>query len=47
MHRPSNMPDDSIHAEILRDNVADAQEHPSCDNWAGGNVKHYSRLVMT
>ena len=37
-------PDDSIHAE--RDNVADAQQHPSCDNWAGGIVKQYSRLGM-
>ena len=39
MHRLSNMPDDSIHAEILQDNVADAQQHPSCDNWAGGIAK--------
>ena len=28
MHRLSNMPEDSIHAEILRDNIADAQETP-------------------
>ena len=46
MHHMSNMPDDSIHAEILRDNIADAQQHPSCDNWAGGIVKQYSRLGM-
>ena len=46
MHRLSNMPEDSIHAEILRDNIADAQEHPSCDNWAGSIVKQYSRLGM-
>ena len=46
MHRLSNMPDDSIHAEILRDNVADAQQHPSCDGWAGGIVKQYGRLGM-
>ena len=39
MHRLSNMPDDSIHAESLWDNVADAQQHPSCDNWADGIVK--------
>ena len=35
MHRLSNhwaVPDDSIHAKILRDNTADAQQHPSCDN---------------
>ena len=46
MHRLSNMPEDSIHAEILRDNIADAQEHPSYGNWAGGIVKQYSRLGM-
>ena len=40
------MPEDSIHAEILRDNIADAQEHPSYGNWAGGIVKQYSRLGM-
>ena len=38
MHRLSNMPEDSIHAEILRDNMTDAQEHPSYGNWAGGIV---------
>ena len=31
---------------ILRDNIADAQEHPSYGNWAGGIVKQYSRLGM-
>ena len=46
MHRLSNMPEDSVHAEILRDNIADAQEHPSYGNWAGGIVKQYSRLGM-
>ena len=46
MHRLSNMPEDSIHAEILRDNIADAQEHPSYGIWAGGIVKQYSRLGM-
>ena len=46
MHRLSNMPEDSIHAEILRDNIADAQEHPSYGNWAGGIVKQYNCLGM-
>ena len=46
MHRLSNMPEDSIHAEILRDNIADAQEHPSYGDWAGGIVKQCSRLGM-
>ena len=45
MHRLSNMPDDSLHAGILRDNVADAQQDPSYDNWAGGIVKQYSVLA--
>ena len=40
------MPEDSVHAEILGDNIADAQEHPSYGNWAGGIVKQYSRLGM-
>ena len=38
----SNMPDNSSHAAIL----ADAQEHPSCGNWAGGIVKQYGCLGM-
>ena len=49
MHRLSNMPEDSIHAVILRDNIADAQERPSYGNWAGGIVyivKQYRRLGM-
>ena len=49
MHWVSNMPEDNIHAEILRDNVvniADAQECPSCGNWAGDIVRQYSRLGM-
>ena len=40
------MTDDRIHAEILRDNIADAQEHPSYGNWAGGIIKQYGRLGM-
>ena len=46
MHCLSNMPEDSIHAGILRDNIADAQEHRSHGNWAEGIVKHYSCLGM-
>ena len=46
MHCLSNMPKGSIHAEILGDNIADAQEHPSYGNRAGGIVKQYSRLGM-
>ena len=50
MHRPYNTPQDgihmtdvahelSMHAEFLRDIMADAQEHPSYGNRAGGIVK--------
>ena len=46
MHCLATMPEDSIHAVILRDNIADAQEHPSYGDWAGGIVKQYSRLGM-
>ena len=46
MHCLSNMPEDSIHAEVLRDNIADAQEHPSYGNWAGDIIKQYRRLGM-
>ena len=46
MHRLSNMPEGSIHAEIPRDNIADAQERPLGGNWAGGIVRQYSRLGM-
>ena len=46
MHRLSNMPEGSIHAEVLRDNIADAQEHPSFGNWAGDIIKQYRRLGM-
>ena len=44
MHCLSNMHEDSIHAQILRVNIADAPEHPSYGNKAGGVVKQYSRL---
>ena len=40
------MPQDSMHAEILQGNIADAQDHPSCGNWADGIVQQHSRLGM-
>ena len=46
MHRLSNMPEDSIHAEVLRDNIADARDHPLYGSWAGGIIKQYRRLGM-
>ena len=46
MHRLSSMPQDSIHAEILKNNIADALQHPSYGNWADGIVKQYPCLGM-
>ena len=44
MHCLTSIPQDSIHAEILKDNNADAQEHPSFGKSGSGIVKHYSHL---
>ena len=46
MHRLSNMPQSSIHVDILRDNVSAAQQHPMCGNWAAGIVRQYAGLGM-
>ena len=46
MHRLSSMPQDSIHADILKVNIADAQEHSACGNWAGGIVKQFCCFGM-
>ena len=35
------------HSEILGDNIADAQEHPSYGNWADGIIKQYRRLLSS
>ena len=40
------MPGDGIRAEILKNNIADAQEHPSCRNWTGGVVKQLLQLLQ-
>lgn len=32
------------HVEILKNDIADAQEHPSCGDRAGGTVKQYSHV---
>ena len=46
MHRLSNMPQSSIHVDILRDNISAAQQHPMCGNWAAGIVRQYAGLGM-
>ena len=40
------MPQAGIQAETLTEKIADAQEHPSYGNRAGGIIKQYSRLGM-
>ncbi|RYE04502.1 MAG: reverse transcriptase family protein [Rickettsiaceae bacterium] len=44
MRRLSVMPEGSIHRDILMDNIADAQDHPSYTNWANGVMRQYSLL---
>ena len=46
MRRLSVMPEGSIHRDILMDNVADAQDHPSYSNWANGVMRQYTLLGM-
>ncbi len=46
LHKLGNLAGDALHAEILRDNVHDAQMDPSCGNWAAGVDKMYSSLGM-
>ena len=42
----SVMPENSIHVDILKDNISAAQQHPMCGNWAAGIVKQYASLGM-
>ena len=46
MHRLSVMPESSIHADILKDNISASQQHPMCGNWATGIVRQYASLGM-
>ena len=46
MHRLSNMPQSSIHVDILKHNISAAQQHPMCGNWAAGIVRQYASLGM-
>ena len=46
MQRLANMPQASLHAEILSDNILDAQQAPGFDNWAAGVHKQYTSLGM-
>ena len=46
MHRLSLMPQNSIHVDILKDNIFTAQRHPRCGNWAAGVMKQSADLDM-
>ena len=46
MQRLANMPQAGLHAEILSDNILDAQQAPGFDNWAAGVHKQYTSLGM-
>ena len=40
------MPQNSIHVDILKDNIFTAQRHPRCGNWAAGVMKQSADLGM-
>ncbi len=46
MHRLAKMSEDSLHADILRDNIHDAEHSPLVANWAGGICKQFADLGM-
>ena len=46
MHRLANVSQDSLHADILRDNIRDAEHSPLVANWAGGICEHFANLGM-
>ena len=46
MHRLAKMSEDSLHADVLRDNIHDALHGSSPDNWAAGIQHQYADLGM-
>ena len=46
MQRLANMPQASLHAEILSDNILDALQAPGYDNWAASVHRQYTSLGM-
>ena len=46
MHRLLDMPPDSLHLDILKDNPADARAQPSCGNWVSGVQAKYCALGL-
>ncbi len=45
-HRLANMPRDSLSADILMDNIQDAEHSPQVTNSAGGVWKQFINIVM-
>ena len=46
MHRLSEMPEGSLHLDILKDNIADARQQSRCTNWAKGVTKQFQDLGL-
>ena len=46
MHRLSEMPEGSLHLDILKDNIADARQQSHCTNWAKGITKQFQDLGL-
>ena len=46
MHRLAQMPSDSLHLDILKDNIQDAQQQSGCVNWAKGIAKQFQSLGL-
>ena len=46
MYRLSQMPEDSLHLDVLKDNLYDAQQTSHCMNWAKGIAKQFQILGL-
>ena len=46
MHRLLDMTPNSLHLDVLKDNLADARAQPYCGNWASGVQAKYCALGL-
>ena len=46
IHRLAQMPSDSLHIDIVKDNIHDAQQQSGCVNWAKGIAKQFQSLGL-
>lgn len=46
MRRLLQLPGDSLHGDILKDNITDAGQQSSCSNWAKGIMRQFCSLWM-